>query len=492
MPIPRAMSTQHPDNATPAPFAEDGVLKGEGEIAEAHYAYVMLGCDEQMWDYEGKATDADVIPKLLLRDPDYFRAHALGRDVFLTLRIPNPTVEKEMRKKLEEAMHTIVTSFDVAKGFSSDNNPPIFEVILPFTTSAEELAWVDSYYREVVVGKQRHQLPGGQLVRDWLGEYRPETIHVIPLVEDQPRLVHVDELVERYLALLGRPVPYVRVFLARSDPALNYGMVGAVLMAKLALQRLHRLEKRIGLPIYPIIGVGGVPFRGNFRPSGVARFLKEYPSVQTFTVQSSFKYDHDVTTARAAIEEILAHPRQEPTPLEEERALELIERTKQRYQEQVAGLAKLVNAVASHVPRRRDRRLHIGLFGYSRTTEGGQQEKVHLPRAITFAAALYSVGVPPELLGLDVLTTEDLSFLHEVAPHLEEDLADALRYANEDNVRRVLGEEAVGVMGRFLREVDREHHGLTTLIYDWVQQESNPSRTSELVEWAAQTRGFLG
>ena len=489
--IPRVMSTQHPDNAGAPPFTDEAVLKGEGEITEAHYVYSTLGCDEQMWDYEGKAADVDVVLKLLLQDPNYFTSRVLGRDVFLTLRIPNPTVEQEMRKKVEEALHNIVTSFDLAKSFYDAPIPPIFEVILPFTTTAEELLWVDSYFREVVVGKQDHELPGGQRVRNWLGDYRPETIQVIPLVEDQSRLTRVDELVERYLRLLGRPLPSLRVFLARSDPALNYGMVSATLMAKIALQRLHRLEARLGLPLYPIIGVGAVPFRGNFGPSRVARFLEEYPSVQTFTVQSSFKYDNDLSVVRAAIQQLHDHQRREPLPVEEKRALEVMGRFTRRYQEQVAQLADLLNAVAAYVPQRRDRRLHIGLFGYSRETgEGGRE--LRLPRTITFCAALYSLGVPPELLGMDALSAEDLSFLREVAPHLEEDLADALCYANEANVAELLGRSSVQVLRRHVRETDREHKGLTSFIYDGMRYGFEPARTRQLIEWAAQTRGFLG
>ena len=135
MSIPRAMSTQHPDNAFPAPFSENGVLKGEGEIAEASWAWSTLLCDEQMWDYEGKAADVDVIMKLLMRDPEYFRTHVLGSDVFLTLRIPNPSAEREMRKKLEEALHTIVTSYDIAAGFHDyvhaahmGGDPPLYDL----------------------------------------------------------------------------------------------------------------------------------------------------------------------------------------------------------------------------------------------------------------------------------------------------------------------------------------------------------------------------
>ena len=58
--VPKVMSTQHPDNATPAPFADDaGVLKGDGEVDEAVHVFA-LGCDEQMWDSEGKEADNQV------------------------------------------------------------------------------------------------------------------------------------------------------------------------------------------------------------------------------------------------------------------------------------------------------------------------------------------------------------------------------------------------------------------------------------------------
>ncbi len=491
MQLPRVMSTQHPDNANPPTFAEEGVVMGEGEVEEACYVYQTLGCDEQMWDYEGKAADVDVVLKLLLKDPEYFRVNVLGKEIFLTLRIPNPVIERAMRKKVEEALHTIVTSFDVASSFYDAEIPPIFEVILPFTSSAEELLWLDSYYREIVVGKERITLPGGRLVSDWVGEHRPQEVNVIPLIEDDHSMLQADSIVEAYVAGLQRTLPHVRVFLARSDPALNYGLVGATLLAKVALQRLHRLEARLGIPIYPILGVGSSPFRGNFRPPTAKHAQAEFPSVQTFTVQSSFKYDYEIDIVRGAVEELLARPRGEPIPVDEERAIRLIERVKLRYQEQVASLADMVNALAPYVPRRRDRRLHIGLFGYSRELGDGKRE-VRLPRAITFAATLYSVGLPPELLGLDCLSDSDRTFLFEVAPYLREDLAGALQFANEGNIRRILGEEAVSLLHTYGKEVNREHNGLTTLIYDWARDGLNPSYMGQLVEWAAQIRKFLG
>jgi phosphoenolpyruvate carboxylase len=52
--IPKTMSTQHPDNANVPEWSEDEIIDGNVEVYEAFYAYKMLGCQEVMWDAEGK------------------------------------------------------------------------------------------------------------------------------------------------------------------------------------------------------------------------------------------------------------------------------------------------------------------------------------------------------------------------------------------------------------------------------------------------------
>ena len=252
--VPKVMSTQHPDNATPAPFADDaGVLKGEGEVDEAVSVFEM-GCDEQMWDSEGKEADSQVVRKLLTNYPDFFQnGHQLGRDMALTLRVPNPRIERDMRKSMVEALQSVPSSWDMARSFYGEGHaPPIQEVILPLTTSAEDLSMVEAYYRKVIVGQEDQTLLDGRSVKDWVGEFLPKTVRVIPLIEDMEHLLDCDGIVEEYLR--DRDLPHQRVFLARSDPALTYGSVSAELILKVALLRLHNLEDRLGLPLYPIIG----------------------------------------------------------------------------------------------------------------------------------------------------------------------------------------------------------------------------------------------
>src|SRR5574341_57749 len=425
--IARTMSTQHPDNVTMPFFTEGTYFLGEDEIKEAYYVFSHLRCDEQMWDCEGKEVDEFVIKKLLTRYDNYFKNHRIGKDVFITLRVPNPMVEKDEAKILLETLESTPRSYDTARLFYGDDNiPPIFEVILPMTTNTESINRVYYYYRDCVVGKQHRRCFGNDItIKEWIGEFKPETIEVIPLFEDIPYMLSADAMVQNYLK--DKQFSHQRVFLGRSDPALNYGMLPAILVVKIALQRLHRLQEEIKIPIYPILGLGSNLFRGNLTPLNVNECLNEYPGVQTFTIQSAFKYDYNEGLVRKAVEKINSHKRTAPTAINEELALDITERLASAYREQIKELAPLINSIARFVPRRRMRKLHIGLFGYSRNIEG-----ITLPRVISFCASLYSIGLPPELLGLHCFTEKDLSFLKVVYPSFLEDLSLVASYYNRD------------------------------------------------------------
>ena len=488
--IPKVMSTQHPDNASPAPFADSaGVLRGDGEIEEAVDVFA-LGCDEQMWDSEGKEADNQVVRKLLTGYPDFFHDNVkLGIDAALTLRVPNPRVERDMRKSMVEALQSVPSSMEMAQGFYGEGHvAPIQEVILPLTTSAQELSLVEAYYRKVIVGQEDRTVLDGQLVKDWVGEFYPKSIRVIPLIEDMENLFYCDRIVEEYLK--NRDLPYQRVFLARSDPALNYGMVAAELILKVGLLRLHSLEERLGLPLYPIIGAGSAPFRGHLGPTNVERSLTEYPSAQTFTVQSAFKYDYDRDTVRDGIAKILAHKRTEPVFIDQDRAKEIIDKSTEEYQARVQELTGVITTVSAHVPRRRERKMHVGLFGYGRSLGG--VGGVTLPRAIGFAASLYSIGVPPELLGLASLTESDIDFIREAYPNMDADLRAALRFTNERHVRELLGDSYMSVVSRYTDELDRVHEGLTSAIWASVGSGDATAHRFQFIEEAAYLRHFLG
>ncbi|MBI2329339.1 MAG: phosphoenolpyruvate carboxylase [Chloroflexi bacterium] len=484
--IPKCMSTQHPDNVNAPFFAEDSELGGEDEIQEAYYAFSHLGCDEQMWDSEGKEVDNFVVKKLLTKYESFFRDKRLGRDLFVTLRVPNPTVEKAEAKILLETLESIPRSFDTAKLFYQDDMPPIFEVILPMTVSPKCLDRVYRYYCDFVVGKQTRPFSVGDItIAEWIGEFKPERINVIPLFEDLEHMLEAANITKEYLQ--DKDVEYQRVFLARSDSAMNYGLISAVLLNKIALQRLQRLSEDIGVKIYPIVGAGSVPFRGNLKPSTVERVMNEYPSVHTFTIQSAFKYDNPPQEVREAISKLKGGKTGLPQELDEERCSEIIEKYSVEYEKQIVILAPLINEVAKYVPSRRKRKLHVGLFGYSREVKG-----ITLPRAIQFTAALYSIGLPPEVLGLNALDKAEVQFVKKVYLNFEDDLRDALRYFNP-GVLSLLPNDLVTRMRDFPTdcETDENHKEVTDYVITSIR-ENKTSTLGECVLRAANLRRFLG
>jgi len=486
MKIPRVMSTQHPDNVQLPFFAENQDMSGDDEIQEAYYAFSHLGCDEQMWDCEGKEVDDFVVRKLLTRYEHYFKQKRLGDDVRLTLRIPNPDVENNEAKVLIETLESIPRSCDAASLFYGCEVPPIHEVILPMTMSAESLNRVYYYYKDFVVGKQTQPFyPGDITISEWIGEFSPRQINVIPLFEDKEHMLEADNIMRAYLK--GKDIQHQRVFIARSDPAMNYSMVSAILCNKIALQRLRKLSEETGVSIYPILGAGSAPFRGHLAPDTVENVLEEYPDVQTFTVQSAFKYDYPVPEVIEAVNKLTRSVMMRGYDIDEGKCLEIIENVSDEYRRVIEYLAPIINYVSSFVPRRRMRKLHVGLFGYARSIG-----KTTLPRVISFCAACYSIGLPPEILGLNVLSHEDLRCMKDMHVNFSFDMKTAMSLFNEE-VLEILPDE-IKTSLRFdwgTYEINQEHRAITSRIIKAVKDRNGANMQSMLVE-AAHVRKFLG
>lgn len=480
------MSTQHPDNVLPPPFSANEILQGDDEIKEAFFAYSELNCHEQLWDAEGKEADNFVVKKLLSRYEQFFRAHPLGSDVILSVRVPNPAIEKGDAKILLEALYSITRSYDIARLFYGEKAPaPIIEVFVPMTSSAQDVLRVRKYYEEFIIKEQEREIAPGVRIKDWLGPFGPEKIRVTPLVEDKESLLRAHEIAQELITTTKPEL--LRFWLARSDPALNYGNPATVLLLKIALQRLHAVEQKSGVPILPILGLGSAPFRGNFRPNNADTILAGYPSVQTFTLQSSFKYDHPLAEVKEAVRHVNEFKRAAPRVVDERALLPIIEKLERAYQEEVALLAPLINKVASAVPSRRLRKLHVGLFGYSR-----EQTGVSLPRAITFTAALYSIGLPPELLSLSVLSDEEFAQLQHAWKNFESDFKDAAQYANPKTfgiLPPLVRERVEKTLARWPVHYDTAHAALTEKI---VLHLDDPAVIRPLIVDAAKIRTFLG
>ncbi len=487
--VSRCMGTQHPDNVSSPFFAESTELGGDDEIKEAFYSYSHLKCKEQLWDCEGKEVDNFVVKKLLNKYEPYFKTHRLGKEIFLTLRVPNPSIEKSESKILLETLESIPRNFDTAKLFYNDDTPPIFELALPMTTSSMELIRIAEYYRQHVVGKQlKNLIPGDIKISEWIGSFKPESIRLIPLIEDKDAILKPESIVEGYLEK-EKVEDYQRVWLARSDPALNYGSLATVLILKISFQRLRKIQEKLSIDILPILGCGSAPFRGNFKPTNVKNCVQGYPSVHTYTLQSAFKYDYNIKDVTNAIDFLNESSPGNPVSVDEKKCLSIIEKLVDEYQKQITLLAPFINEMSAFVPARRKRKLHIGLFGYSRDVA-----KLKLPRAIAFCASLYSYGLPPEILGLNALNESDKEYIRSIYANFDADLKDSLKFLNKENIKHFPHEIAKKVeetSEEYEYEVDDKHKKITSIILEDFKRKDQ-KLLSENIARAGFIRGFLG
>lgn len=500
--IPATMVTQHPDHAFTPYWHYRPFISTQDETQELYLSFKELGASEYKWDWEGKLVDEAILERMYSEYYDYFKNTHIGKDKFITFRLPNPKVETEYR--LGRAFMGILAASGLAKTLGVSENP-LFEVILPMTESAKEMFDVQTAFREMA--SIRHPL----LKR---GDEDIEHIELIPLFEDIDTISSSDAILEEYLDMhihgFDFKPEYLRPYLARSDPALNAGIVPTVLAIKLALSKYEAFSKKHEIDLYPMIGAAALPFRGGITPWTVDAFMNEYAGMRTTTIQSAFRYDYpkeDVIKALQQIENNFHKTKiRHISPEEEGMIREIMHVFSQYYRRTIEQIAPLVNEMSKHIPKRRERVQHVGLFGYSRGIG-----EVKLPRAITFTASLYSLGIPPELIGtgrgLAHLNTPKMqkhkALLEKQYINIRADLMNALSYVNTDVIddlaRTTRGlsdivldlKEIESFLGDSpkLSEDHKEHREVTSQIYERFKFGKD---VSSLIEKAARLRRSIG
>ena len=499
--IPSTMATQHPDNAH-GPFWDegDGFVAAHEEPGECIVCFRDLGVEEFMWDWEGKYADEAVIDKLFSNHYAYFKKRSLGRDKFLTFRLPN--VWQEKGYSLIRGLMVILTGEDFARDLRFGSRP-LFEGILPMTERAEQLMYIQKSFQKLARFKAE--------IFNHHKDRNTDYVEVIPLVEGVDDQVHIGALLSEYLAMhrkfFRRKPAYIRPFLARSDPALVSGIVANVLANKIALSEIYAFGKKHGVGVFPIIGAGSLVFRGGLSPARCKEFVAEYGGIRTVTIQSAFRYDYPIGQVKKAITYLNRHlPKSRPKQVsraERPVLLKIIKTFSTAYRSTLTDILPDLEPFFHAVPKRRERRQHIGLLAYGRRmgTSG-------LPRAITFAAAFYSLGVPPEFIGLGralvALTDKERAVLKKYYPSLAADLMEAGSYINHGNIETLARrnsawraiEEDIKLLERFFSRrfgprstKERLHHALTSQL---LLQRKDKEAVSRLIVETGKLRRSLG
>jgi len=476
--IPATMVTQHPDHAHTPYWHHRPFISTQEEPRELYLSFKDLGATEYKWDWEGKLVDEAILERIFGEYFEYFQNEQIGRDKFITFRLPNPKVQSEYR--LGRAFMGILAASGLAKNLGLSNNP-LFEVILPMTSTAKEMYDVQDAFRQIA--SIRHPL----LKR---GNEDIKHIELIPLFEDIDTISNSDKILEEYLLRhekgFGFKPEYIRPYVARSDPALNSGIVPTVLAIKIALSNYKKFEEKFEIPLYPMIGAAALPFRGGISPRTIEQFLNEYSGIRTTTIQSAFRYDFprdEVFEAIQKIEKTIGDYKTRIISTQDGAKLrKIMALFAGFYQSTIEQIAPLINQISRSIPKRRERVQHIGLFGYSRGIG-----EVKLPRAISFTASLYSLGIPPEIIGtgrgLNALNSlkipNGLALLESYYINIRSDLTHSIGYTNIDVIKD-LAKTSIGLEGVVsdyeyilsflggeisLTEEQAEHRKLTSQIY---------------------------
>lgn len=428
--IPSAMATQHPDNASGTYFDNSKFISVNQELEECFRSYNDLGCDEYMFDWEGKFADSSLVEKLYRNYNDFFTNQPLGNSIRLTMRIPNKW--EGYNFSLPQAFMSILTSKDFVSSIGIKENP-IFEIILPMTKNADQLIETREAFQEMSRFKEKSFHYNNSNMED---------IEMIPLFEGTDDLCDAKAVLEDYFKKCTqkfKKIPaYMRPFMARSDPAMNSGLIPAVISCQAALSNFRQVEEKHGVPMYPIIGCGSLPMRGGMNPYNLKDVLPQYKGVRTVTLQSAFRYDYPLESVKEAIAIIKKElPKMKADILSDEDIKNIKKLNKifeDIYRSSIENIANFINEIADHVPSRRERVQHIGLLGYGRGVGN-----VKLPRAIKFTAALYSIGLPPEFIGLGRALKKAkeeglIDLIYKLFRTLQHEIRHAGKYLNHENI----------------------------------------------------------
>jgi phosphoenolpyruvate carboxylase len=459
--IPVAMLTQHPDSATRYVSVQEEpeeAVRGMLPPPEG------LGADEVMVDFEGKLTPYHQTSQVVMA----LLQHGIqpGDEIRVTPRAPSADKENVFRQLM--ALMSIVETN--VQAYAPLGRLAVREVVVPMTQTAEQLVAVRRRFRAIEdLGLEEFGLnPSG------------EGIQPIPLIEEVPPLLGTASLLKEYLQLCrwsGYETPYLRVMLGHSDSALGYGMVAAAFSVRAALIDAFEAGDAYDCPVYPIIGVGSLPFRGHLTGPSLHDFLDRFPGTSTVTVQGALRYDHDPAEAPAMIEDLRRSIRQaesrRPDPSDREILGELAVLFSVNYLGTFHKFAQAVAGLSDLVPEQRDRLTRHSPVSYSRQmpkpsrlvdmvgSEALRQElrlldqmpelPVPLPRAITFTASLYSIGLPPEFIGTGrglraACELYGEGFIRDMRrwfPGLDEALTFAGRYLDLDVAKDFLPKDAM-------------------------------------------------
>lgn len=482
------MATQHPDSTI--------VFTAQDEVKEAIDDVLPLerggrGCDEKMIDYEGKATPYNQI-RAVIEEAKYYDI-VPGEDFLITPRIPNPKLEDKDRHLLT------ITAAITANMYSQlyFNTNAVKYVILPMSSSTLEVAEV-----------QRRIIKVQRLVSEEFSLRGEEIVRLIPLFENAESHMHIDEIIEGLRVALIKEVGLVernfRIFVGKSDSAINSGHLASSIAIKMALLKMWKWQEDTMFRSYPIVGMGKPPMRGHMAEWVRSEWVDAWKGYYTATIQSALRFNTERKDYVATVLKIAEGRGQKPDLSQldlQDSLIRIAWKASEVYTREIDRLAEHILFMSKLVIGTRAR-----LETYRRKAKTGKE----LPRAIKFCAALYSMGLGPTLIGAKVIEDlakgngENLDILLRFLPLLKKDWGYDLHLTDLDVFKKYVDDKTYEYIRRDIetvkeyfgelptpKELPEEYFKLLHEVKTSIEN-SDISKAKANIVKLAEIRGFLG
>jgi len=448
------------------------------------------GFDELMVDFKGKQTPCNHVVSIVAR---LMEAGILqSSKVKVTPRMP---ADETVGLRRTAILHSIIEANYIAYHHLNEN--VVEEVIHPVDGDVKSLVRVEANFNIIK----------NYILESSLKPVDVKDLRFIPSLENLGSLINAADIISSYVNAHSMMLPQesekIRVYLARENISAKFGMIPSTLALRLALSRLKGSAESLSVPIYPILECGSLPLRGNLNHESKDSFLKTYSGVATVAAPSSLVYDSGKRASdlvKLLKDELQGKSPPEFSEEDEAQIRELIAFFAYEYTRTVSKAADVLMRLAPLIPERREAPVNEHLNVDFRELEPLKTRNTNMalepftiPSPVKYAALMYSLGVPPEIIGvgrtlslLEKKRKELADRLFDFYPSLEDDVSSAWRYICLEAAGKVFPESFVSDLAedvRLIKEVlspkenySTSHRVMSMMISEYAALKSIPEK----------------
>ncbi|NQU79257.1 phosphoenolpyruvate carboxylase [Candidatus Woesearchaeota archaeon] len=401
--IPSTAATQLPDNVS-RPFWS---FKEAEDFFDCYVAFKEFQCQEYLWDWRDRKLDEVLVQKLVRAYTDFFRNKQIGSKCFITYDVAG----RRSVESLGRLHMSVMGASSFAKGHRL-NNPPLFEVIHSASSSSGLVRLAKLYNESVSIASDK-------LDRDC----EPKTLSIMPMhnfSKESNWYSSLNSYVLEFQSTFRRSLDYIRPVIPRASIADKLGFVGSVLATKRALANYSSFSKITGVRSYPLLQVGPLMFRGGLAPNSLRQFVSCYPGARTLTLTCAFRYDNSIRTVRQAVS-LLNQVLPKNAPI--------------FYSKEELRKSALIEGIFSRHYKSAVRQLPV----FDDILKSASRAAKNIPGNMKLSFPLYSLGIPPEMLGtgsaiLECIREGHVKDLEMLYPEIKQDLISSGALLNRENL----------------------------------------------------------